>query len=75
MERVNQKVETVGSKLIPSEAVVCIKPILSVCLAGALGFAAGMAKNGGRTLGVLAIGVLIGFSGRRNFSQGGLRHE
>lgn len=75
LEQINQKVETAGSTLIPSEAVVWVKPILSVCLAVVVGFATGMADRRRRAFGVVAMGVLIGFSGRRSLSWGDSRCE
>ncbi len=54
---VNRKVETVSTQLQPVYLVEC-HPLLSTCIAGALGFAAGNRGNGPLT--ILILGGLLG---------------
>ncbi len=54
---VNRKVETVSTQLQPAH-LVARRPLLSACIAGALGFASGYRDNA--SVAVLVLGGLLG---------------
>jgi hypothetical protein len=75
LEQVNQKVEAVGRWLIQPDSVLRRYPLLSISLAGAVGFATGSASNRSRMFGAFATGLLAGFITKRPSSQGDPRHD
>jgi ElaB/YqjD/DUF883 family membrane-anchored ribosome-binding protein len=74
LEQVNQKVEAIGTRLIHPENVLRLHPVLSICLAGAAGFAAGSARSRRRIFGAFATGLLVGFIVKRRASHEDSHH-
>jgi hypothetical protein len=69
LEQVNQKIEAAGAQLIQPESVFRLFPLLSMCLAGAAGFAAGSGRSRTRIFGAFATGLLAGLIIKRHSSQ------
>ena len=65
LEQVNQKVEAVGTRLIRPENLLRISPVLTICLAGAAGIAAGTVRNRSQNFEAFAMGLLVGIAFRR----------
>jgi hypothetical protein len=68
---VNRKVETVGTQLKPGHMVER-HPLLSVCIAGAMGFAMGDRTNG--PIAVLVVGGLLGAMLSEVWNDGSCNH-
>jgi hypothetical protein len=64
LEQVNQKAAAIGTRLIRPENLLRIKPVLTIGLAAAAGFAAGSTRNRGEKFGAFAIGLLVGIAFR-----------
>jgi hypothetical protein len=64
---VNRKVETVSTQLQPAH-LVARQPLLSACIAGALGFASGYRDNA--PVAVLVLGGLLGAALSEAWSDG-----
>jgi hypothetical protein len=62
LEQVNQKVATVGTRLIRPDNLLRISPALTIGLAAAAGFATGSTRNRAEKFGAFAIGVLVGIA-------------
>jgi hypothetical protein len=75
LEQVNQKVEAVGTELTRPENIHRLAPLVSICLAGAAGLAAGSARNRSRMFGTFATGLLAGFIIKRRSPRDEHRHE
>jgi hypothetical protein len=64
---VNRKVETVGTQLQPAH-LVARQPLLSACIAGALGFASGYRNN--TPMAILILGALLGAALSETWNDG-----
>jgi hypothetical protein len=62
--QVNQKVAAVGTRFIRPRNLLRAKPVLTIGLAAAAGFAFGSSRNRGEKFGAFAVGLLFGVAFR-----------
>jgi len=73
LEQVNQKVAAVGTRLTRPRNLLRAKPVLTIGLAAAAGFAFGSSRNRGEKFGAFAIGLIVGIAFRdRPLSESGV---
>jgi hypothetical protein len=72
VSEVNRKVETVSAQLQPAH-LVGRHPLLSLCIAGALGFASGNRDN--TPVAVLVLGGLLGAALSEAWNDGSWSHD
>jgi hypothetical protein len=64
LAQVNQKVAGVGTRLIRPRNLLRAKPVLTIGLAAAAGFAFGSSRNRGEKFAAFAIGLIVGIAFR-----------
>jgi len=64
LEQVNQKVAAAGTRFIRPRNLLRAKPVLTIGLAAAAGYAFGSARNRREKFGAFAIGLLVGIAFR-----------